>query len=187
MVNYQSLINQGTSNSSDVIVYEIDQANIITTVNANWKAFAQANGAPELDDVKVIGKPLLDFISGNVTKRFWLNLLTYVRTDNCSYSFSYRCDGPNLKRYMKLEIAPLGAFNLRITSTLLHAKPRLLQVDFKRAQQRSAQSIIRCSLCNKVAHNKQWLEADELNRGLKTSLVVTYGICPVCHANISPS
>ncbi|MDF1584358.1 MAG: hypothetical protein P1P78_13760 [Methyloprofundus sp.] len=187
MIDYQSLINKGTTNSSNVIVYEIDESNIITTVNANWKAFAQANGAPELNDANVIGKPLLDFISGNVTKRFWINLLTHVRTDNCSYSFCYRCDAPNLKRHMKLDIAPLGTFNLRITSTLLHAKPRALQMDFKRAQQRSAHSIIRCSLCNKVVHNKQWIEADELNRGLKTTLDVTYGVCPVCHANISPS
>lgn len=186
MATYGDVNSEVAINSRDVIAYEIDVSNIITAVNANWQAFAEANGAPELNDANVIGKPLLDFISGNVTKQFWSSLLNHVRNANSPHTFKYRCDAPHTKRYMKLDIAPLVAGNLRITSTPLRAKPRPLQIHFRRAQQRSVHSIIRCSLCNKVAHNKQWIEAEELNRGLKTTLEVTYGICPVCHVNICP-
>jgi len=168
----------------EVIIYEVDAENIITRIDASWKVFAESNGAPELNEANVIGKPLLHFVSGNVTKKFWINLLNHVRTSGIAHSFNYRCDAPNTKRHMNIKVAPLDAGHLRITSTLLSTKPRPLQIHFRRAQQRTAASIARCSMCNKVAYNKEWIEAEELNRGLKTTLDVTYGICPVCHVKI---
>lgn len=170
----------------EMIIYEVDEENIITRIDADWKVFAESNGAPELNEANVIGKSLLHFISGNVTKKFWSDLLQHVRTANSPHTFNYRCDAPNIKRYMKLDILPLTAGHLRLISTLLHSKPRSLQIYFRRVQQRSSRSLVRCSMCNKVAYNKQWIEGEELNRGIKTTLEVTYGICPVFHVNITP-
>lgn len=186
MTNGIEATDQSPVPAGAVIVYEVDAENIITRIDVDWKVFAESNGAPELNEANVIGRPLLDFISGNVTKKFWSDLLQHVRLANSSHTFNYRCDAPNAKRYMKLDILPLPAGHLRLVSTLLHTKPRPLQIYFRRAQQRSSRSLVRCSICNKVTYNKQWVEGEELNRGIKTTLEVIYGICPVCHVNITP-
>ncbi|MDP3302779.1 MAG: hypothetical protein Q8S46_01320, partial [Methylotenera sp.] len=61
--------------SGETIVYKLDVDNNIVAVNRLWQSFALANNAPELGIDQVIGKPLMQYISGNITKQFWQALL----------------------------------------------------------------------------------------------------------------
>jgi hypothetical protein len=54
---------------------------------------------------QVIGRPLLGFISGNVTRQFEQQLLQEVLTGNQSIELEYRCDSPNERRFMQMQVS----------------------------------------------------------------------------------
>lgn len=62
------------------VEFTIDPQDVIIAINPAWDEFAANNEAPALDSQAVIGKPLLNFISGNVTRQHIQKLLSAVRS-----------------------------------------------------------------------------------------------------------
>lgn len=170
---------------SESIVYELDVDNNIVSVNPVWQSFAVANHAPELSVDQVIGKPLMQYISGNTTKQFWQALLDKARKANVALHLDYRCDSPDLRRFMRIKVCRGDSDKLLFESALLRIEPRPVSIHFKRAQQRGGDTKVRCSFCNHILHKSHWVEAESLVTGnMVVTLDVTYGICPKCQTSL---
>jgi hypothetical protein len=171
---------------NDSVIYELDVNNNIVAVNQLWQSFALENNAPELSHDYVIGKPLMQYISGNVTKRFWETFLEKVRLSNAVIHLNYRCDSPDLRRFMQIKAYRDACDGLHFESTLLRTEPKPASIYFKRSQQRSADTKVRCSFCNHILYKNHWVEAESLVTGKHSvSLEVNYGICPKCQESLN--
>lgn len=165
----------------ETIVYELDIHNNIVAINGFWQSFAIENNAPELTENQVIGKPLMEFISGNITKEFWQSLIDKARSVNEALLIDYRCDSPDLRRFMQIKLYRGENERLHFESALLRTEARPVSIHFKRAHQRGANTKVRCSFCNHILHKNGWVEAEALVTGSQNvTMDVIYGICPVC-------
>lgn len=170
---------------TESVIYELDANNNIVAVNQRWQSFALTNNAPELSDELVIGKPLMQFISGNITKRFWETFLEKIRLTNAEIHLNYRCDSPDLKRFMQIKAYRGEGERLYFESALLRTESRTTPIHFKRAQQRNADTKVRCSFCNNILYKNHWVEAETFVTGNRSvTLDVIYGICPACQTSL---
>jgi hypothetical protein len=174
---------QTTSDAVESVMYALDADNNIIAVNRSWQSFASSNNAPELIDEQVIGQPLMQYISGNITKQFWQTLLDKARLTNSALHLDYRCDSPDLRRFMRIKVYRGDSDMLHFESVLLRTESRPVSIHFKRAQQRGADTKVRCSFCNNILYKNRWVEAESLVAGKHSvTLDVIYGICPVCQS-----
>lgn len=172
---------------TDIILLEfsVDANNVIIAINGRWDEFADANDAPQLKKQHVVGKSLFDYISGNVTRQFVQNLLDIVRQKNTNICFDYRCDAPNLRRYLQMRLMANEHGEVRISNYQLHTEPRVVPVFFIRSNQRDRHTRVRCSICNLLKQAEQWVEAESLQTDKKPlTLSVIYGVCPSCQLQL---
>lgn len=165
----------------DDIEYLLDQENVIVVIAGPWNEFAENNAGNGSYQESVLGQPLLDFISGKVTKQYWLEVFSKVRLSNVPLSIDYRCDAPFAKRFMQMTLSPEANGALRIRSRLLQEDSLPRSVLITRAEQRSKHTRVRCSLCNRINQQGDWLETEQLSRlNACFDWEVTYGVCPAC-------
>lgn len=176
-----TLLNACQQQTQTAIEYLLDQDNVIITIVGPWQDFAEGNGGKQLSIDAVIGQPLLHFISGKVTKQCWLDVFCRVREQQRPVSIEYRCDAPDLKRFMCMRIVPEQQGQLRLINQLLRQEPVAKVIKIQCAPQRTKHSCMRCSICNRISQAGAWQEADEHKYNpQQASLFVTYGVCPDC-------
>ncbi len=164
-----------------LLEFSVDANNVIIAINGSWDEFADANDAPQLKKQHVVGKSLFDYISGNVTRQFVQKLLDIVRQKNTSACFDYRCDAPNLRRYLQMRLMANERGEVRISNYQLHTEPRVAPIFFIRSNQRDRHTRVRCSICNLLKQAEQWVEAESLLKDKEPLTVpVIYGVCPQC-------
>ena len=83
--------------------------------------FAKENGAPEL--AESVGRSLWDFIADDSTRRLYARIHQHVRMTGRTAGVRFRCDAPNLKRYMSLTISLGDKSALLYRSQLLKVEP----------------------------------------------------------------
>lgn len=165
------------------VEYFLNADDEIIQVGKGWDDFALDNDAPELSGLGVIGRPLLDFVSGNVTRLFVLAILQVARTSNQAIELEYRCDSPKERRYMRMRLSMLESGMLRVVHQTLRTEPRAKDIYIYRAPQRTRDTPVRCSMCNLVMQQNSWIDPERLNPCSlqnKNELLVIYGICPEC-------
>ncbi|MDT8406079.1 MAG: hypothetical protein RQ715_02405 [Methylococcales bacterium] len=165
----------------DTLIYVLDAANIIIEIGGAWDGFAAHNDGYAVFAKNVIGSTFTDFISGRVTRQYWLDLFVLIRTVKKPVALNYRCDSPYEKRIFRMTLQPEAEDKLRLISTCVLTERRPRPLFFHTAKQRSRHTLLRCSQCNGIQHHGQWLEADEFakrQRGSQWSVV--YGLCPPC-------
>ncbi len=156
----------------------------IIAVGGAWDDFALANDAPELIGEKVIGRPLLEFISGNVTRQFVLAILHTVRSSAQAVELDYRCDSPKERRFMRMQVSLEPSGDIHFLNTPLRTEPRQHKVFISRAAQRSKTTSTRCSMCNLIKSLNDWVETDSSSQPAASELLVIYGICASCSAKL---
>jgi hypothetical protein len=167
------------------VEFVINQNNDIVKVCQDWDRFARENNAPELLGAAVIGHPLSEFVSGIITKKFISNLLSIARSRKDPVAFEYRCDSPQVRRYMKMEVHCIAGGNVRFIHTELRTELRIRPINFIRKTIREKNTLIRCSMCNLVLIKNYWGEFEvDANSSSVTEVYVTYGICPACQAKL---
>jgi len=167
-----------------VVEFLLNSQDEIIAVGEQWDAFALENGAPELSGNAVIGKPLLDFVSGNVTRRFVNQLLQIVRANQRDLILDYRCDAPLKRRYMRMNISQIHG-DLRFVHSVLKIEDRKQPLNFIKSQQRAKETKIRCSMCNLVRLADEWVEPELLLQGdASGEMMVIYGVCQPCQQKL---
>lgn len=166
------------------IVCIINPDNIVIDVNQAWDYFALQNNCPESTRIGVLEKSILDAVSGKVTKQYWRDLLARAWLSTQPLKIDYRCDSPDTKRWMQMELCRLEDGNMRISHIQLASEKRTPAIHFKLASQRSSSTHIRCSICNRLKENDHWHEAETLiktgNNAGSVYLPVIYGVCTDC-------
>lgn len=170
--------------AGDVVLYRIDGRDRIVEVGGAWEIFAADNDGQAVAAAKVLGRPLWDFITGPSTVLVWRQILEHVRRIGTTVRFSFRCDSPRLRRYMRMAVSPRPRQNVLFHSQLFRTEPRPVPV---RATARPGDPAVvtRCSLCNFFQVRGMWTDVvDAVDIGLVMDhdmpVVVAYGICPHC-------
>jgi hypothetical protein len=169
------------------VEFNLNAQKEIVSVGHEWDRFALENGAPELTGDKVIGRPLLDFVTGNVTRQFVMALLDLVQHGKPAIELDYRCDSPRERRFMRMRVARLATGEIHFLHQTLRTELRDHRVYIATAKQRSRHTPIRCSMCNLIKPAHHWVEPDQLpfrERGSKSEILVIYGICNSCAAQL---
>jgi hypothetical protein len=174
---------------TDVISYTLDKAGVIVAVNNKWDEFARDNDGEKILSGKIIGKKLDQFIHGDVTRMFVRAMIMSARTLKRPVYRPYRCDSPQLKRFMEMTVLPQDAGTVEVIHRQLHSEPIVNKFSIRAAPEGSgsilSSFIKRCSLCNRVKAKGIWSEIDEAVEESRldppaSTLKVIYGVCPDC-------
>lgn len=167
--------------------YWLDIKDRIIRTNLIWDNFAEDNegGARSFSD-EIIGKSLFSFISGDATKMFVSTMIQRVRITKKRLDVDYRCDSPEMKRFMKMTIVPEEGELIRVENSLEKEEPFENSIKFK--YKRREHLVKRCSMCQKLNHNNKWFEPEEfaatLNVKLDEEIPVIYTVCENCRRNL---
>lgn len=180
----------GATAAPDIVVsYTIDGDDRICAVDNDWLRFAQANDAHELQPAAVIGRSLWDFIRSHPLKLLYQRLLTQVRATRRSVRFSFRCDSPEMRRLMSMELSPREHGRVEFISQLVMAtsreSSRVVREGFN-----ARLPMMFCGICNRIRVGEQWLEVEEaVAQGLimaqERELMVVHGVCQECRHFLS--
>jgi hypothetical protein len=166
------------------VSYRIDAGDRIVEVGDDWAAFARANDAPHLAD-EVEGRPLWNFVSGDLTRQVYRELLVHVRSGRPA-SFDYRCDAPQLQRFMRMTMRAVGHDGVQFESVTVRTEARTPAIAM--LPPATAERLVRmCSWCKRVADATSWLDLDAavdafglLTR--TTAVAISHSMCPACYA-----
>lgn len=177
------------SSDSNLIEYIIDQHDLITSVSSGWDDFALDNDAEHLIASNVIGKSLWEFVSDRDVQNLYLNLVNSLRLNGRQIQFKYRCDSPELKRFMDLVIQPLPDKGVKFISRIERVEKRNPVEILKRKITRNDQLLRMCSWCKKVSLNGSWLEIETALSGSDLFLSdnqpqLTHTICEDCYKQV---
>lgn len=177
----------------DRLTYRIDRHDVIADVNDGWAPFAQTNHAPQIADV--LGQSLWDHVADGTTRQVYRDLLARVREGH-EVTFSYRCDAPALRRFMRMTMIPAPDRGVVFQSVVERTEARAVSplVDGPAAGQPgppgSSGVIVRvCSWCKRVHVRETWQEVEVavewlglFGGGPAPSL--THGMCEDCYARV---
>lgn len=176
-------------NASEVI-YEINHRNELVRLNSAWDQFATDNGSPELIRERVTHKPLLTFIHDAETRHIHEILLERVRAGRQIKALPFRCDSPELRRFMEMDIIAHenGHVLYRCRTLRTEIREPIMSVSVLR---RSGDGIMRvCSWCKKVGvDNACWVEIEDAIRLMRLDSDalaprITHTICDSCMARL---
>lgn len=173
------------------VSYWVDSDDVIVDVSSDWDEFALENGGLAVLREHVVGEPLFRFITGDPTRMLTDTLLQRVRYGGNELTRSYRCDSPEVKRFMEMTVVPDEENVLRLHHKVLKVEPIEPAVVFEFGGHLLTNTVARCSMCNRVSVQGQWQECDEAMRQghLKSNggVRVIYSVCGDCQAAFNVS
>lgn len=118
--------------------------------------------AAGLDEDRVIGRLLWDFVHGGATQRLYDTLIREVRRSGRKLAFDYRGDSPCTIRYMRMSLLPGPRGVVRFLSEVLHEQSQSRAVYLAHAPHQRRSELQHCGLCNRLSHNGRWHTLDHL-------------------------
>lgn len=169
-------------------VYHVDAEDRIIFVNAEWLAFAGGNGGLCQSLDSLLGVSIWKFLTDATTYQIYELVMAKVRERGNSITLPFRCDSPDKRRFMELEIKPLQARQLQFSSRLLREEARPTVLLLTSGKPCNDKHLLMCSWCKRVA-TPEWLEVEDAVLRLRlfdeaTVPQITHGICPDCQRSI---
>jgi hypothetical protein len=170
--------------------YRLDAQDKICSVNEEWHSFAAANEARNLLASDIIGRQLWDFIGDIETQHIYRELHRRVRTQSVPVRLSFRCDGPERRRLLQLDIHAEEGQELiyHIRTLKEELRPPVPLLDSR--QPRSESFVTMCGWCKRVAApSRGWLEVEEAVAELGLFAEprppqLTHGVCKECSESL---
>lgn len=120
-----------------VIEYVVTSDGTVVEIHGIWDDFARANDAGGLAIADVVGHHLCDFVSGPATRQVYDALIERIGRTRTPIHFTFRCDAPDVRRHMRMDVVGDGSENVRFTSRIVREEPRpaqaLLSTDVDRS------------------------------------------------------
>jgi hypothetical protein len=166
--------------------YEIDERDVLVDVDAAWLLFARECGAAELGVEKVLGRSLWEFVSDVQTISLYVEIFARARASRTTVVVPFRCDGPEVRRFMELSISPGNRpGNLALVGRLLRTEHRPPVALLDPLVPRSESFVRMCSWCKKVQVGEEWLEVETAVSRLElfgepVLPQLNHGICDSC-------
>lgn len=166
-------------------VYWLDRHDKIIRVCDFWDQFALENDGDNVISSRVVGKHVLDFVHGDTTRMWIETLLQLSRLRGAYLERPYRCDSPDMRRYMKLGIFPESSGILRLEHTLVSTEEKKFKVQIRVAPDETVSDIRqRCSICGRIHSDRQWIEPEQdthvCQGNQPVGLDVVYVVCDDC-------
>jgi hypothetical protein len=166
------------------IWYRLDSQDRIVGTGGAWIKIA-SDGSDRLAAERVIGTSIYVHVAGHFTRKFLQAFLAQARVSAGQVRQTYRCDSPDLKRFVEMRAMPEGCDRLLVSHQTVDEQPlpfriQVLQVSRQRA------SRLRCSICNRLRRKSDgvWREPeDSVHRG-DTALVI-HTVCEECRRSVS--
>jgi hypothetical protein len=136
--------------TSAEVSYSVDGRDRIVAVNDGWNAFAIENDAPHLTAPGIIGQVLWTHVTDDTTRELYGALMDDVRAGRGPTAFQVRCDGPRVRRLLRLSIEAEGTGRLVLRTTLLLADPRAAVPLLDAEVARSLEVVEVCAWCARV-------------------------------------
>ncbi len=175
--------------SKSCITYHINAEQRIVFLNDDWYSFAEKNKASYLTSDTVVNKPILQFITDESCRHLYQMLIKRCREKRKALRLPFRCDSPDRRRFMTMEIIPIEKGGIAFKSCVVKEESRgpvdLLDVD----TDRSAEFVNICSWCKKVrVDGNNWREVEDAidQMGLFGAVALpqlSHGMCPMCLEN----
>ena len=159
-------------------------------VSPEWVEFACENGAAHLQPDAVMGRPIWEFILGAEVRHLYRLLFAKARTEKRRVTIPFRCDGPHLRRHMRLNLVLLDDGSLEFVSELLRVERRPAVTMLDATAIRSDEFMTMCAWCKRVPlEADEWVEVEQaIERldlfGPAAPPTITHGICPDCASSI---
>lgn len=167
--------------------YSVGNDDVIEWVSEGWTQFAAHNDAPELSADAVIGKSIWQFISDIETRELYRLLLARVRTTCVPVEFEFRCDSPNVKRFMSMVVTS-DQQRVFFATELVRLKPTTENALLRRTMRVDHDLVKICSWCKKLLISDDHWEETEVALGIlgpfsqDTMPMISHGICEACRA-----
>lgn len=176
-----------THPAQTLYVHRIDADRRISFVSTEWLAFASDNGY-ETSAQAELGRPLFSAIADEETCHIYKFLIQRARSSQHPLEFGYRCDSPDRRRWMQMQMRYLADTDeIEFASRLLRTEPRPLVplIALDRMRPSSQQNLSMCSWCKSVLTEQAWVEVEEAVRQLRLFATdamprISHGICPDC-------
>lgn len=168
--------------------YELDSEDRIRSVGGAWTSFARANGAEHLEH-GILGTPIWDWIAGMDVRHLYRLLFTRVRGTHASVRLPFRCDSPDVRRFMELEVTSLPDDGLLCNARLERSERRPQVSLLEPRAVRSEDLLAICSWCKRVrVSHVCWLEIEDALCALQllqgAPPAITHTVCPGCAARL---
>lgn len=173
------------------VVYRIDHEDRLAGFNDGWLAFAGANGGQELEPLRILGRPLWDFLADLTTKHLYRSMVQRVRQGGRPVRFRFRCDAASRRRLLAMEITAdmVGGAQFRVTS--VQEEPRQSVPLLEPEHGREARLLSMCGWCKRILlPTDGWVEVEEAVGALglfggAPLPGITHGMCPTCYSAIA--
>jgi hypothetical protein len=162
----------------------IDEDDRLVRVDQGFYRFAAENGWIGSDSS--LGRSLWDFVAGEEMKQLQRMLVRRVRGEAGGVDLPFRCDSPDVRREMDIQIAPSSAgalvqFKARLRSEEQREFQPLLDPDARRG----TDLIEMCGWCDRFRVDSEWVEVEEAATRLKLFQrseppAISHEVCPDC-------
>ncbi len=164
--------------------YLITDDGIIIKTSINWDIFANLNDGNSATTNNVIGKSIYSFIYDKETINWLKKIILLVKTYHEPIIKIYRCDSPNLKRFMEMSVSNIDKNIIVVYHRVLRVENIEKVIYFETTDSLNS-SVKRCSICNKLRINHKWYEIENIPNSFfdnlkELKLKVFYGVCSKC-------
>ena len=171
-------------------IHRIDADDIIEYVNEAWVEWAGENWDAE-EARRVVGMPMFEYLHSRSVRHVYRVLLNRLRGLAGRVALPYRCDSPDTRRWMEVEIEVLERDAVEFRSRILKEEPRDPVPVLLPETERSEELLMMCSWCKKI-HVPPWMEVELAIKDLDlfgepTMPRLVHTICDVCRTLIENS
>ena len=184
-------------NALDGVAYLVaPDGTIVGVGREDWIEFAHRVGFDHPAPDEVVGRNLFDMIASPEVRGAFAAVHQRVATlAKRALSYDYRCDAPDLERFMKMSVSALTAqgrlLGVLYQSTLLSARDRV-PLEFlsdagaalEEARVSDLPFVTICQFCADVtmkAWDGEWVTpTDYYRHGGPAEVRLSHGICPTC-------
>jgi len=155
------------------------------SLGGEWDRFALANDAPELAGQNIIDRSLWDFISGDMMRHIYRQLLVLVRSGK-SIQYHFRCDSPGMRRFLNMSLTPEQDGGVVFETVVDRVEERMPQEILSRSTNEDGEIVTTCSWCKKIkTGDDAWHEVEEAVQILKLFELdpapqLSHGMCSAC-------
>jgi hypothetical protein len=163
----------------------IDDQDHLVRVDSGYYRFAEENGWAAAGES--LGRSLWDFVAGDDLERLERMLVRRVRGEARSVELPFRCDGPEVRREMDLEIAANSSGRYVVFSARMRSEEQREEAQplLAAGTQRGEQMLTMCGWCDRFLVGGEWVEVEEAAARLGLFRLdelpeISHGVCPDC-------
>ena len=173
------------------VTFCLDSALRITYCNLAWDQFALLNDGSHLARPAVIGRCILDFISGP-DHDYYAEAYKRVLTTNESWEHEYECSSTQIYRKFRLRVFPMQKISgLLVVNSLLTESAQLARSEqpLEHLYRTQEGLLIMCSSCRRTRRNNPGIPIWDWVPGFLEPMAerVSHAICAPCKELYYPS